>query len=254
VAAAVRLGAYPLILQVGDLQTNTGETIEDTIAMLSLYLDMLVVRTAADPAELRLMAKLDRLPIVNAMTSDEHPTQGLSDLATMHRHFGSLSGLRLLYSGEGNNTAVALAYAISRISGMEAEFVTPPGYGLHPDVLKTADSLGKQYGGKVRHSHSKPTESELPGADIVYATRWQTTGTTKCDPNWHDRFVPYRVTESLMARQASHRGTVFMHDLPAVRGEDCDGSVLDGPQSISLLQAGQKLFTAMAIIERCTAR
>lgn len=250
--AAVRLGAYPLIYGVNDLQTNTGESIEDTISVLSRYLEVLVIRTAADPNELRRMASLNELPIVNAMTSDEHPTQGLSDISMMKRHFGGLSGLRLLYCGEGNNTAVALAYAVSRCSGMEADFRTPSGYGLSPSVLETTKELCKQFGGRVSHSHTPPDVDDASTADVIYTTRWQTTGTSKDDAAWRESFSPFRVRSELFGGSSYPKRSIFMHDLPAVRGEDCDAAVLDGPRSICMEQAEQKLYTAMAVLEWCS--
>jgi ornithine carbamoyltransferase len=251
--AAVRLGACPIIYGPSDLQTNTGESLEDTVAVLSKYLDGLVVRTPASITELRILASAGRLPIVNAMTSDEHPTQALADLTTLTRHFGSLSGLRLLYCGEGNNTASALAYAICRTKGMQAQFCTPPGYGLPDDVVQQAGELSKRFGGTIRHSAEPPERSLAGWADVVYTTRWQTTGTTKSDPSWRVRFAPYRISSSVFERLAAGQRAVFMHDLPAVRGEECDGEVLDGLRSIALIQAQQKLYTAVAVLEWCAS-
>jgi ornithine carbamoyltransferase len=207
-----------------DLQTNTGETIGDTVRVLSGYLDALVVRTAAEPEELCTMAELDCMPIVNAMTADEPPTQAISDLAMITRHFGHLRGLRLLYVGEGNNTAASLALAVSRIAGMELTLVTPAGYGLMPSIVAKVRALSGRFGGMVTEEHA--TSRISPAFDVVYTTRWQTTGTIKSDPRWRKHFAPFRADELLMARR---EGTVFMHDLPAIRGEDCDGAVLEGP-------------------------
>ncbi len=250
--AAVRLGAHPIIFGPADLQTNTGETLEDTVAVLSRYLDVLVLRTAGDPAELQRMAQQNTLPIVNAMTADEHPTQALSDISMLTRRFDSLGGLRLLYSGDGNNTAVALAYAISRTRGMVGDFRTPRNYGLPEPALQVARALGERYGGEITHSHAPPSAGMDSGFDVVYTTRWQTTGTTKSDPQWRERFAPYAVHEELLTK-VSRRGrrAVFMHDLPAVRGDECDAGVLDGADSICMDQAGHKLFTAMAVLEWC---
>jgi ornithine carbamoyltransferase len=232
-----------------DLQTNTGETAEDTARVLSGYLDAMVIRTAGDPRELEAMAAVGTMPIVNAMTADEHPTQAISDFAMLKRHFGSLEGIRLIYLGEGNNTAVALAFAASRANGFRAEFLTPLNYGLPSSVIEKSVELGRRFGGGVSERHDVPLELE-PG-DVIYTTRWQTTGTSKNDPDWRKKFVNFQVTSSLMERCSRDSQSVFMHDLPAVRGEDCDGSVLDGPRSIAFEQAQQKLYTAMAIYEWC---
>jgi len=249
--AAARLGAYPIIYGPNDLQTNTGETIGDTVMVLSRYLDVLVMRTATDHAELQELAALDLVPIVNAMSATEHPTQALSDLAMLRRRYASLAGLRLLYTGEGNNTAVALAYAISRTRGMQGEFRTPEGYGLPKEVLETAAKLGARYGGRVSQSHVPPDARTTEPADIIYTTRWQTTGTSKPDPDWRRKFEPFAVRAPLVDYMSKSREAVIMHDLPAVRGEDCDGEILDGPLSICFDQAEQKLYTAMAVLRWC---
>ena len=251
-SAAVRLGRQPIIFGPTDLQTNTGETIEDTVSVLSYYLDALVIRSAGEPEELRRLAQLNRLPIINAMTVDEHPTQAISDVAMLKAHFGELDGIRMLYVGEANNTATALALAACRIRGFSIEFCVPAQYTFSPKLVETAQGLGALFGGSISVSHLPPlTGGRLQHADVIYTTRWQTTGTSKKDPRWREVFRPFRVSEALMAKSLEEGRTVFMHDLPAVRGEDCDASVLDGPNSIAFEQARQKLFTAMAILEWC---
>jgi ornithine carbamoyltransferase len=247
--ATVRLGGVPIMYGPADLQTNTGESTEDTVRVLSEYLDALVVRTAANPGELRTMASSGNLPIVNAMTADEHPTQAISDFAMMKRHFGRLEGLRVLYFGEGNNTAAALALAASRIAGIELVLLTPDGYGVEPPILARAAELSGELGGQVSEQHAVTEAEGL--FDVLYTTRWQTTGTEKDDLLWRERFAPLRVTTALMQRFGNGPSAVFMHDLPAVRGEDCDSAVLDGPQSIAFAQAAQKLYTAMAVLDWC---
>lgn len=250
--AAVRLGGQPIIFGPADLQTNTGESTLDTVRVFGGFLDALVIRTAGDPAELRLMSQANQLPIVNAMSADEHPTQALTDIALIKRRFGELDGLKLLYSGEGNNTAIALAYAASRCRGFEADFRTPPGYGIPEPVLRAANQLCEQFGGRIRHSHEPPAATANHSVDILYTTRWQTTGTSKADHAWHESFAPFSLDERIFARLRRDARSAFMHDLPAVRGEECNSALLDGPDSICFEQAGQKLFTAMAVLEWCT--
>lgn len=245
---ALRLGAQVITYGPGDLQLNTGETLEDTARVLGGMLDGLVVRTAGPQREMRTLA--EHCPaVVNAMSAEEHPTQALADLTTMSARFGGLKGLRVLYVGEGNNTAVALAYALSRFPRVELEFRTPRGYGLTPDVLAEASALAARSGGGVRESHDMLS---LPAqADVVYTTRWQTTGTSKPDPRWREVFAPFQVDVSLMSR---YPDACFMHDLPAHRGEEVTAEVLDGPSSIAFEQARNKLHSAMAVLEWCLAR
>ncbi|HYW08684.1 MAG TPA: hypothetical protein VE913_17110 [Longimicrobium sp.] len=245
---SARLGATPVAYGPADLQTNTGETVEDTARVLAGFLDALVLRSAGPVAEMRTLAAQNRMAVVNAMSENEHPTQALADLTTMLEHFGRLRGLHVLYAGEGNNSAAALALAIGRLPGMRLTLLTPPGYGLAADTLAQARAFARESGSSVEERHD--TESVPRGVDVVYTTRWQTTGTTKPDPEWRTTFEPFSVTDALMEHAAGPRG-VFMHDLPAHRGEEVHASVLDGPRSIALRQAENKLYSAMSVLEWC---
>ena len=245
-SGALRLGAGIVTFGPGDLQLNTGETGEDTGRVLSGMLDALVARTAGDPAEMRGWAAQQRMSVINAMSADEHPTQGLADLTTLTLRFGSIEGLHVLYVGEGNNSAAALALGLSRYHGASLDLRTPPGYGLEPGLRERALAQAAASGAAVRERHDL---ADLPdGLDVVYTTRWQTTGTSKPDPGWHAVFEPFQVNERLMARAPK---AVFMHDLPAHRGEEVTAEVLDGPDSIAFDQARNKMYSAMAVLEWC---
>ncbi|GAA3892977.1 ornithine carbamoyltransferase [Streptomyces lacrimifluminis] len=245
-SGALRLGARIIAYGPGDLQLNTGETSEDTGRVMSGMLDVIVARTAGDPAELRAWAAQERMAVINAMSADEHPTQALTDLTTLHRQFGRVEGLRVLYVGEGNNTASALCLALTRFPGVEFELRTPPGYGLAPYYRERAGEQAARYGAVFRECHDM---TDLPvGLDVVYTTRWQTTGTSKPDPDWRAVFAPFQVTEALW--EAGPKA-VFMHDLPAHRGDEVTAEVLDGPASIAFQQAENKMHSAMAVLEWC---
>ncbi|KWT61176.1 ornithine carbamoyltransferase [Streptomyces albus subsp. albus] len=248
-AAALRLGAKLISFGPDDLQTNTGETLEDTAEVLSRMLDLLVVRTAGDPAGLRALARQRSMAVVNAMTADEHPTQAIADLTTMLNHFGKIEGLRVCYVGEGNNSAASLALSLSRFAGVEMELRTPPGYGLDPAILRQAQEYAKVSGARVEELHTM--EGGPVGADVIYTTRWQTTGTSKADPHWRDVFAPFQVTTALWDESPD---AVFLHDLPAHRGEDVTAEVLDGPRSLAFDQSENKMYAAMAVLEWCAAR
>ncbi|WP_203217803.1 ornithine carbamoyltransferase [Nocardia terpenica] len=245
-AGALRLGAQIIAYGGADLQLNTGETSEDTGRVFSRMLDALVARTAADPAELRAWADQDRMSVVNAMSADEHPTQGLTDLTTLLRHFGRIEGLRVLYLGEGNNTAAALALGLTRFPGTELELRTPKGYGLTDDIRWRAAAHAAAHGSVLHERHDM---TDLPAdVDVVYTTRWQTTGTSKPDPDWRRVFAPFQVTDALWEGSPK---AVFLHDLPAHRGEEVTAGVLDGPHSIAFDQAENKMHSAMAVLEWC---
>ncbi|KWT63844.1 ornithine carbamoyltransferase [Streptomyces albus subsp. albus] len=245
VTGALRLGARVITYGPDDLQLNTGESLDDTARILGGMLDGLVIRTAGDPAEMRAFA--EHCPaVVNAMSADEHPTQALADLTVLRHRFGTVNGMRLLYVGEGNNTAAALALALPRFSGVEIEFRTPKGYGLAPEVLAEARRLASRYGNRVTERHDM---EHLPVAlDVVYTTRWNTTGTSKADPEWRRDFAPFQVNSAVLER---YPGALFLHDLPAHRGEEVTAEVLDGPASIAFEQAQFKRHSAMAVLEWC---
>lgn len=189
--AAVQLGAAPIAYGPGDLQLHTGESLGDTGRVLGAVLDLLVARTAGPVNELKELSRRGGLPVVNAISAEEHLTQGLCDLGTLTLVHGDLSGIRLLYVGEGNNSAVALAHGLAAVPGARTVFATPPGYGVPDHELGVA-------GGSVSQVHDF---ADAPAdADVVYTTRWQTTGTAKHDPDWREAFRPFHVDAAVMAR------------------------------------------------------
>jgi ornithine carbamoyltransferase len=248
---ALRLGAQTIQYGPSDLQLVTGETYKDTGRVLSGFLDILVVRTNGSIKELQALAEQQQMAVINAMSENEHPTQAIADLVTIREALGRLSDVEVMYIGEGNNSAAALAFAVAQVPGMRLTVVTPEGYGLPPDVTQKAHELAQKYGASVEHCHDL---SKLPrGVDVVYTTRWLTMGVPKTDPNWVVKFEPYRVTSDLMDRVAKPSGTIFMHDLPAVRGAEVVDEVLDGPRSVAFRQAEHKLTSAMAVLSWCVS-
>jgi ornithine carbamoyltransferase len=240
----IRLGGVPITYGPNDLQINTGESVRDTGRVLGRMLDAVVVRTAGPVAEMRELSRQEGLPVINAMAAEEHPTQGVCDLAAMLMEFGSLRGLSILYVGEGNNTAAALAYGLSRMPRCNVTFATPPGYGVSAAILGNARKWATEGGGSVTQVHDM---DDLPGSvDVVYTTRWETTGTVKDDPGWREKFRDFYVDERLLRRWPAAK---LMHDLPAHRGQEVSGAVLEGPRSLAWSQAEMKLTSAMAILE-----
>jgi ornithine carbamoyltransferase len=246
---AMKLGASTMIYGPDDLQTNTGETMSDTGRVLANFIDILVVRTNDALQEMRQLAAQERMSVVNAMSANEHPSQAIADLAALKEALGSLSGVHLLFLGEGNNTAAALALAAARVADMRLTLVTPESYGLAAQDLDDARRLAVEHGAVIEQHHDM---SRLPaGVDAVYTTRWLTMGVGKPDAAWLDRFRPYAVTQQVMRRVSKPSGTVFLHDLPAMRGYEVTDEVLDGPQSIAFRQAFHKLTSAMAVLAWC---
>lgn len=245
-AGALRLGARLITYGPGDLQENTGETVQDTARVLSRMLDVLVARTAGSETELRAYADQSRMAVVNAMSAAEHPTQALADLTTLAQRFGKIDGLRVLYVGEGNNTASALTLALSRYTDTALYLRTPPGYGLENRFLDRAAVTAKRSGALVEERHDM---ADLPPVDVVYTTRWQTTGSVKPTADWREVFAPFQVDSAVMTETGAE---VFLHDLPAHRGEEVTADVLDGPASLAFELAENKYHSARAVLEWCT--
>ena len=134
---------------------------------------------------------------------------------------------------------------------MSLTLLTPEGYGLPDDVFEKARGFAKQSHAIVEQCHDINC---LPrNVDVVYTTRWQTMGVPKAEPDWQRKFWPYRVTEELMATVSRSSGTIFLHDLPAVRGAEVTDEVLDGPQSVAFRQAENKLNSALAVLSWCAS-
>jgi len=247
--AALKLGADIITYGPNDLQIVTGESIQDTARVLSGFLDILVVRTNETLEEMKALATQDAMSIVNAMSENEHPTQAIADLITIHEALGSLDGVHILYIGEGNNSAAALAMAVGLTRGMRLTLVTPEGYGLPHSVLAQTRMLTRQSGASIEQYHDL---QHLPtNVDVVYTTRWETMGEPKSDTNWRQKFDPYRVTPTLMKHVSKRAGTIFLHDLPAMRGSEVVNEVLDGAQSRAFQQARHKLTSAMVVLSWC---
>jgi ornithine carbamoyltransferase len=246
-AAATRLGADTITFGPDDLQLVTGETLEDTAKVLGQYLDALVVRTNGPVADLRRLGSSSRLAVVNALSSEEHPTQAIADLATLAEEFGSLGGRHVLCVGEGNSSSTALALAVALVPGLRLTLLCPERYEVPNEALATADRLGDGHAQVEQVTDPKDVKGPV---DAVYTSRWQTMGVPKADPDWLDAFEGFCVDGDFFGRVAAAH-TVFLHDLPAVRDQEVTADVLDGAQSRAWRQAHHKMTAAMAVLEWC---
>jgi ornithine carbamoyltransferase len=173
----------------------------------------------------------------------------ITDMTTSREALGRFDGVHVLYIGEGNNTTAALALAVAMTPGMRLTIVTPEGYGLSHEALDAAAVFAKESGAVIEQHHEV---ARLPReVDVVYTTRGETMVVPKPDPRRREHFVPFRVTPGLMARVSKPSGTIFLHDLPAMRGAEVVDEVLDGPQSIAFRQARHKMTSAMAVLGWC---
>ena len=241
-AAAHRLGMLPLVLRNDELQLGRGETIEDTARVLSGYAAAIAVRTFAQETLERLAAAAS-VPVINALSDDHHPCQALADLLTLRERFGGLAGLRVAYVGDGNNIAHSLLEA-GALAGLHVAVASPAGYAPDPAVLARAGELIAAAGGSVMVTDDP--FAAVRGVQAVYTDVWVSMG----DDAERDRrlvdLAPYRVDAELMARAAPD--AVFLHCLPAHRGEEVAAEVIDGPASAVWDQAANRLPTEQALV------
>ena len=237
-----QLGGYPLYLSANDLQLGRGETIADTAQVLSRYVDGIMARVFAHQTILDLV-KYSRVPVINGLSDFTHPCQGLADLFTIYEKKGRFSGLRLAYVGDGNNVAHSLLYGCSKV-GMDIIIASPKGYEPHPDVVSQAKKEAKRNGGEVKVTND-PKEA-VKGADIVYTDVWASMGKEKEREERIKIFKPYQVNGNLV--KGAKGDYIFMHCLPAHRGEEVTEEVADSKNSIIFDQAENRLHTQKAIM------
>ena len=233
-AAAERLGMLPIVLGTQDLQLGRGETLEDTTRTFAGYAAAIIVRAFAQTTVDR-MAAVSRVPVINALTDEHHPCQALADMLTLREVFGKLQGLKVAYVGDGNNVARSLAEA-GVLTGMEIVVAAPRGYGRNlPGATVLEDPV-----------------AAVEGAHAVYTDVWVSMGEEAEREERMTVFRPYQITEELMDR--ARTDAVFMHCLPAHRGEEVVGAVMDGRQSVVWRQAENRLPTEEAILFALTTR
>ena len=242
-AAAGRLGATVVTVGPAELQLGRGETIEDTARVISRYAAALVVRTF-DHGDVERLADAATIPVINGLTDAHHPCQSLADLLTLREHFGSLDGRRIAYLGDGNNVAHSLLQACA-LAGVDITVATPAGYALDERIVRRARELAAWRGSDV--AITTDPVAAVRGVDAVYTDVWLSMG----DPDdqraaRRAALVPYRVTSELMSRAS--RRAVFMHCLPAHRGDEVTCEVIDGDRSIVFDQAENRLHTAVAVL------
>jgi len=243
VTAIARLGGTPVVVGPTELQLGRGETIEDTARVMSGYARVIVVRTFADE-DVRRLAAASTVPVVNALTDGHHPLQSLADLLTLRERFGDLAGRKVAYVGDGNNVAHSLVEACALL-GVDVAVATPPGHELDASVVTVARAVAGAQGSTVNLT-SDPYAA-VAGASAVYTDVWVSMGD---DPGERAQRVaaltPYRVDAKLMAN--ARRDAVFLHCLPAHRGDEVTAEVMDGPQSLVFAQAANRLPTAQAVL------
>jgi ornithine carbamoyltransferase len=242
-AAAARLGATPIALTPQELQLGRGETITDTARSLSAYVAAIVIRTFAQET-VEELAEWASVPVVNALSDEHHPCQALADLLTIREAFGELAGRRLVFVGDGGDNVAHSLLEAGALVGLDVTIASPPEYAPDEQVLVEARKLAEKTGAELSVLHDP--EAAVAGADAVYADVWASMGEESERATRKRALAPYQVTEELMA--AAKPGAIFLHCLPAKRGEEVAATVIDGPQSAVWRQSANRLPTEEALL------
>ncbi len=243
-----QLGGQGIYLGPKDIQLHRGESLADTAEVLSRYCDGIMARVF-DHAHLQELAAHASIPVINGLSDLLHPCQVVADLQTIREKRGRLAGLKLTYVGDGNNMAHSLLYGGARV-GMHVVIAHPEGYAPDAAVLARAAELAAASGGSVA-----ATTDPLAGAqdaDVVYTDVWASMGQEDERAERLARFQGFQVDEAMMAR--THPGAIFMHCLPAHRGEEVAAAVIDGPASVVFDEAENRLHAQKALMIRLMGR
>ena len=232
-----QLGGHALFLSPRDVQLGRGEPIKDTARVLSRYVDGIMIRTFAH-AEVVELAEFATVPIINGLTDLLHPCQILADLLTVRQHLGGYEGKKVAWVGDGNNMANSWINAAYRL-GFELTLACPEGYDPDAAILERAKK-------KAKVTVVRDPKEAVAGADVVNTDVWASMGQEEEQKVREKAFAGYQVDDALMKR--AHKKAIFLHCLPAHRGEEVSASVIEGPQSRVWDEAENRLHIQKAIM------
>jgi len=238
-----QLGGSSITATANDMQLGRGETVDDTAKVLSRFVDGIMLR-ANSHETLTELARNASVPVINGLTDRSHPCQIMADLQTLEEQGRDLNGLRLTWVGDGNNVAVSFAHAAAKF-GFNLTISTPQGYAVPGQEL----SLARGAGANITVTENPMDASK--DADVVIADTFVSMGDKDADKRLAD-LAPYEVTDALMSK--ADKDALFLHCLPAHRGEEVSASVIDGPQSVVFEEAENRLHAQKAIIKWCFDR
>ena len=247
--AVAHLGGTPIFIRGDELQLGRGETIEDTAKIISGYCSALIIRTFAQ-ADVDQLGAQASIPVINALTDDDHPTQLLADWLTIRENFGKdITGRKFVYLGDGNNMSHAWLI-MGAIMGAHVVAATPTGkWAPNPQVVEIAKNIAAKNGGKVEVSNDP--EASAKDASVLYTDVWMSMGDSESE---RDEKVlalsPFAVTENLIS--LTNKDSIFMHCLPAHRGEEVEASVIDGARSVIWREAYHRRTTIQSLLFHLT--
>ena len=237
-----QMGGEALVLSGAEMQLGQGESIADTARVLSRFVDAIMIRTF-DPAALEELAAEATVPVINGLTDRSHPCQIMADVMTYEEHRGPIAGARVVWLGDGNNVFASFAHGAARF-GYALVFAGPEALDPDPEILAAMRAEGASI------ALERDPARAVAGADLVVTDTWVSMHDDAARrEERHALLAPYRVDEALMARARPE--ALFMHCLPAHRGEEATDAVLDGPASVILDEAENRLHAQKAILRWC---
>ncbi|KEQ25299.1 ornithine carbamoyltransferase [Paenibacillus tyrfis] len=237
-----QLGGHALFLSKNDLQIGRGESIHDTAQTLSRYLDGIMIRTFAHRTVIEL-ARAATVPVINGLTDLSHPCQALADYQTIYEKKGRLQGLKVAYIGDGNNMVHSLLMGAAKL-GVNFAVATPEGYEPDSEVLRQCKESAAKMGATI-HVGADPKEA-VADADVIYTDVWASMGFEAEQKEREIAFKNYQVNDELV--KYAKKDFLFMHCLPAHRGEEVSEGVIDGPNSVIFDQAENRLHAQKAVM------
>ncbi len=242
-AGMTQLGGHSTYLGHNDIRLGARESVADIAQNLSRWVQIIMARTYAH-STITELAEWSAVPVINGLSDQEHPCQALADFQTLQERLGNLEGKKLAYVGDGNNVAHSLLL-MGALLGLHVSVATPEGYEPHMEIIERAQQLAA-----AQHANIEATwdvQQAVQGADAVYTDVWASMGQEVEAEARRSIFAGYQVTPELMAATGKPE-TIFMHCLPAHRGEEVAAAVLDGPQSVVFDQAENRLHAQKALI------
>lgn len=240
----LQLGGHAIFLSSKDIQLGRGESISDTAKVLSRYVDGIMIRTFSHQS-VEELAEHATVPVINGLTDLQHPTQVLADLLTILEHKGKLAGLKLCYLGDGNNNMAHSLIEGAAKTGMHISVASPEGYWPKEEIVAKGSNIAKSTGGSVSVGFD-PKEA-IKDADVVVTDVWASMGQESEQQQRIEALSSYQVNEELC--KGAKKDFIFLHCLPAHRGEEVTAGIIDGPHSVVFDEAENRLHAQKAILK-----
>ena len=237
-----QLGGRAIFLSSNDLQMGRGDPISDTAKVLSRFVDGIMIR-AIKHSDVEELAKHADVPVINGLTDLEHPCQALADMLTIKEHLGDWEGKKICFVGDGNNVSNSLLL-IAPLLGMDMSLACPKGYEPNENILKTAQEYANENNTEI--TITDDIGLALQNVDAVFTDVWVSMGDEAEAKQREIDFAPFQVNSDLMS--LANDGAIFLHCLPAIRGQEVTAEVIDGPQSVIYDEAENRMHAQKAVL------